>query len=209
MQDFVRGVVEFVSPLAQRLGGPGLALVALLDSSFLSLPEVNDVLIVLLVIQHPERWLYYAGMTTLGSVAGCFALYSVGRRGGEAFLRRRFQERRLQRGLALFRRWGVLAVIVPSILPPPTPFKIFVLLAGAAKVPRSTFLAAAAAGRGFRYGSEALLAYWYGEQATQFIRENLPAVSIVVAVLVLAAGVAYFVWRRRAGRAESAGQQAS
>jgi len=197
MSDLLNRIVAFIRPLAEQMGGPGLALVAFLDSSFLSLPEVNDVLIVLLVIRYPERWLYYAGMTILGSVAGCFALYLVGRAGGEAFLRRRFSARRIERGLGVFRRWGLLAVVVPSILPPPAPFKVFVLLAGAAGVRRSTFLVAVALGRGFRYGSEALLAYWYGEQATVFIRDNLPTVSLYVGVTVLVLGAAYLLWRRR------------
>ena len=143
-----------------------MALVAFLDSSFLSLPEVNDVLMVLMVVRNPDAWIYYAAMTTLGSVAGCFALFSVAQRGGEAFLRKRFSERHVERGLRFFQRYGLLAVIVPSILPPPTPFKIFVLLAGVANVRKSTFLLAVALGRGFRYGSEGLLAYLYGEEAT-------------------------------------------
>jgi len=201
MSELVNRIVAFIRPLAEQMGGPGLALVAFLDSSFLSLPEVNDVLIVLLVIRYPERWLYYAGMTILGSVAGCFALYLVGRAGGEAFLRRRFGARRIEQGLGVFRRWGLLAVVVPSILPPPAPFKVFVLLAGAAGVRRSTFLIAVAIGRGFRYGSEALLAYWYGEQATVFIRDNLPTVSLYVGITVLVLGAAYLLWRRRTATA--------
>lgn len=206
MSDLLTRIVDFIRPLAEQLGGPGLALVAFLDSSFLSLPEVNDVLIVLLVIRYPERWLYYAGMTIVGSVAGCFALYSVGRVGGEAFLRRRFSARRVEQAFGAFRRWGLLAVIVPSILPPPAPFKVFVLLAGAAGVRRSTFLIAVAAGRGFRYGSEALLAYWYGEQATVFIRDNLPRVSLYLGLGVLVLGVATVLWRRRRAAAAARNQ---
>jgi membrane protein YqaA with SNARE-associated domain len=200
MQRFIERLVEIVTPIAHQLGGPGLAIVAFLDSSFLSLPEVNDILIVLLVIQYPDRWLYYAGATTLGSVAGCYALYMVGRKGGEAFLRRRFHANRVERGMAIFRRFGMLAIIVPSLLPPPTPFKIFVLLAGAARVRPLTFLSAVAIGRGLRYGGEAWLAYVYGRQATELIRDNLPTVMAWVAVAVLAIGTAVIVWRRRQAR---------
>jgi membrane protein YqaA with SNARE-associated domain len=204
MQDFIKRLVDFVTPIAHQLGGPGLALVAFLDSSFLSLPEVNDILIVLLVIQYPDRWLYYAAATTVGSVAGCYALYMVGRKGGEAFLRRRFHERKVERGMAVFRRFGMLAIIVPSLLPPPTPFKIFVLLAGASQVRPLTFLAAATIGRGCRYGGEALLAYWYGRDAARMIQENLQTVMTWVAVAVLALAVGFYVWRRRARRADPA-----
>ena len=90
MHDLLQRFVDFLQPLALQLGGPGLAIIAFFDSSFLSLPEVSDVLIVVLTIQHPARWLYYAAMTTLGSVCGCYALYALARKGGEAALRRRF-----------------------------------------------------------------------------------------------------------------------
>jgi membrane protein YqaA with SNARE-associated domain len=196
--DFFTNLAETIRPIAEQLGGPGLALIAFLDSSFLSLPEVNDVLIVLLVIEHPSRWLYYAGMTTLGSMAGCFALYTVGRKGGEALLRRRFHERHVDRALATFRKYGLLTVIIPSILPPPTPFKIFVLMAGVAGVRSRTFLLAIAIGRGFRYGGEAFLAYRYGARATEFIRDNLPVLSVWAAAIVAVIGIAIILWRRRA-----------
>lgn len=196
LTEFLHRVAEALQHFAETLGGPGLAMVAFLDSSFLSLPEVNDVLMVLMVVRNPDGWLYYATMTTLGSIAGCFALFSMARRGGEAFLRRRFSERHVQRGLEWFKKYGLLAVVIPSILPPPTPFKIFVLLAGVANVRRTTFLIAVAIGRGFRYGSEGLLAYWYGEEATQFIKDNLGVVSIWLGVAVAVIGIAVVLWRR-------------
>ena len=116
---FLKQLVEWIKPVALSLGGPGLFLVAFLDSSFLSLPEVSDILIVVLTVQHPARWLYYGLLTTAGSVLGCFALYSLARKGGEAFLRRWFSESHVQRGLRIFQKYGLLAIIVPSLLPPP------------------------------------------------------------------------------------------
>jgi membrane protein YqaA with SNARE-associated domain len=190
-------LVQIVQPLAERLGAPGLALVAFFDSSFLSLPEVADALIVIMVIQRPAEWLYIAAMATVGSVAGCYALYLVGRAGGEAIVRKRFSERRVTRALALFERHGLLAIVVPAIMPPPMPFKIFVLLAGVARVRRRTFFTAAAIGRGFRYLGEAWLAYEYGDQATAFIHDNLPIVSLVAALVVAGMGTAMILWQRR------------
>jgi membrane protein YqaA with SNARE-associated domain len=193
----LRRIVEFVQPFAASLGGPGLLLVALLDSSFVPLPEVPDLMLVWFVVARPERWLYYAGMTTVGSILGCTVLYLVARRGGEAMLHRRFRASTVQRALGAIRRYGVLAVVVPAILPPPFPFKIFVLLAGVSGVPLRSFLAAIAFGRGFRYFAEALLAYRYGEQAIQYIAQNVGQLSVWVAAAVAVAGVAVIVWRRR------------
>src|SRR4029453_4265872 len=188
-------LVESVGAFAAGLCAPGLVLVPFLDSSFLSLPEVTDILIVVLVIKRPELWFSHALFATVGSVLGCYALYLVGRKGGEIVLGRRFKAHNVERGLELFRRYGLLAVVIPSILPPPMPFKIFVLLAGVAKVRPLTFMVAATIGRGFRYGGEALLAYWYGEQASQFIRHNLALVSVWLAVAIAVGGVIYVIWR--------------
>ena len=194
---FLRRLVEILEPLAEQLGGPGLTVVAFFDSSFLSLPEVSDALTVLLTARNPTFWWYYAAMTTLGSVCGCYALYALGRKGGEAFLRRRMRERHVEWGMALFRRHGMLAIIVPSLLPPPMPFKLFVLIAGIVDVKPLTFIGAVVVGRGFRYGVEAWLAYRYGAQAWTFIRENLPIVSIGVAGTLLVFGLLIMVWQRR------------
>src|SRR5204862_1963073 len=170
---------------------------AFLDSSFLSLPQVGDTLIVALTIQHPERWMLYGAATTVGSAAGCFVLYTIARKGGEAFLRRRFSEAQIERGLGLFRRHGLLAVIVPAMLPPPTPFKIFVLLAGLAGVRPVAFTFGIAIGRGFRFGGEGWLAYRYGPLATEYIKDNLATASLVVAGLVLLVGIVLIIARRR------------
>jgi membrane protein YqaA with SNARE-associated domain len=189
-------LVAWVQASAVALGGPGLFLIAFLDSSFLSFPEVVDLLIIWLVTAHKHRVLYYALMPTLGSVAGCFALYLVGRKGGEAFLRRRFSERHVDRALTVFRKYGVLAVAVPALLPPPVPFKPFVLAAGVAGVRPVDFLIAVSIGRGVRYFGEAFLALWYGERAAQFVRDNARPVSLALAMTVLVIGVGW-IWYRR------------
>ncbi len=199
----MKGFASWVEGFALAIGGPGLFVIAFLDSSFLSLPEINDVLIVWMVTRHKERMVYYALMTTLGSIAGCFVLYYIGRKGGEAFLRRRFHGRHVDRALYLYRKYGLLMVIIPALLPPPAPFKIFVLLAGVAAVRARTFALALAIGRGTRYFGEGLLALWYGEPAIDFIHRNGRTISIVLAALVLAGAVAYFVSRRR-GRPSAA-----
>jgi membrane protein YqaA with SNARE-associated domain len=192
---------SWVQDFAVTLGGPGMFLIAFLDSSFLSFPEVVDLLIIVSVTAHKERLVYYALLSTLGSIAGCFALYSVGRKGGEAFLRRRLSERHVDRALAVFQKYGLLAVVVPSLLPPPFPFKPFVLAAGVARVRPLDFLAAVAIGRGTRYFGEALLAYWYGERAIVFIRENARPVSLGLAATVLIGGAIWIWLHKRNSRA--------
>ena len=98
------GIIASIQEWASELGGVGLFIIALLDSSFLSFPQVNDLLIIVLSTKFPERMPYYAGMTTLGSLIGCFLLYGVARRGGEVFLRKRLKGRYVDRALKLYQK---------------------------------------------------------------------------------------------------------
>ncbi len=123
----MKQIVVWVESLTMAIGGPGLFFVAFLDSSFLSLPEINDILIIWMVTQHKERMVFYALMATFGSITGCFLLYYLGRKGGEAFLRKRFHERHIERGMRLFQRYGLLAVLVPAAVLALWPFLLRML----------------------------------------------------------------------------------
>ena len=191
------GIVSAIRDWATEFGGVGLFVLAALDSSFLSFPQVNDLLIIYLSTKSPALMPYYAGMTTAGSLFGCFLLYGFARRGGEVFLRKRFSGERVERGLALYQRHGLLAVVVPSLLPPPTPFKLFVLLAGAAKVSPWKFGAAIAIGRGIRYFGQGYLAVLYGEAAAELVREHGTAVGIGLAVGAAVIGAVYYFLKKR------------
>ena len=182
--------------LTGPLGGWGLLLIALADSSFLSLPEVNDILIVTLSIQSPHRMLYYCSMTTIGSILGCLLLYLAGRKGGEVLARKKFAPRQLEKIGGWYRRFGILAVIVPSILPPPTPFKIFVLSASVFKVSFPKFLLAIILGRGFRYFLEGYLAVRYGQQALFYMRHHYPTVAWVLLALLVSGFLIFLLLRR-------------
>jgi len=192
--------VEHLKLLAMTLstlGGPGLALLSFIDSSFLPLPEIPDFLLIGLVIQHPDRWPYYAAMATVGSLGGCYVLYAIARAGGHAVLSRYLHDRHIERGLAAFRRYGLLTVVVPSILPPPIPFKPFVLAAGVSDVSPATFVLAVIVGRGFRYGGEGVMAYWYGQAAMSYVLHNIARASLWFAGALAVVGVALLLWRRR------------
>lgn len=192
-----------IQTLALAFGAPGLFVVALLDSSFLSLPEIADLLVIWMVVQHKERLILYAFSATVGSLAGCLALYYVGLKGGDALVRKRFHSDTVDRTLAAFRRHGVMAVLIPSLLPPPAPFKIFVLLAGIAEIKAAQFTLAIAIGRGVRYFVEGLLAVWYGDRAIAFIHDNGTTVSLVAMGLLVAGLGAYIVW----GKARAASRR--
>jgi len=197
--------VDWIKGFALAWGGPGLFLIGYLDSSFLSFPEVNDLLIVWMVTQHPQRLVYYAFMATAGSVLGCLTLYYIARKGGQAFLKKRFHERHIDRGLQLFQKYGLLMVIVPALLPPPAPFKIFVLLAGVAAIPVWQFVTAIAIARGIRYGGEGLLAVMYGDRATAFLRDHAKEAGLWLAGVALVLGVIWvLVKQRRAGQTQDA-----
>jgi membrane protein YqaA with SNARE-associated domain len=192
----MKRLLDWVQGLALAMGGPGLFLIAFLDSSVLSFPEVVDLLIVWLTIQHPHRMVYYALLSTLGSVAGCVVLFLIARKGGEAFLRKRLHERHIERATSVVRKYGLLSVLVPSLLPPPAPFKIFVLAAGVAQVRTRDFVLAVGIGRGIRYFGEGLLALWYGERAAAFLRDNTRLVGVWLAAGALLLGLGWILWQR-------------
>jgi len=178
------------------LGGPGLFLVAFLDSSFLPLPGITDVLLVITVTRRPAAMPLYVAMTVAGSVAGCLALHYLGRKGGEALVRRKFAGEKIEHAMAALQRHGVMAVLVPCLLPPPAPFKIFILLAGVVGISAARLATAIAIGRGVRYLALGLLAVTYGERATAYMREHGTVVSLE-AVGVLAVGfAAYLLWSK-------------
>src|SRR4030095_719062 len=146
-------IVDRGRALALAWGAPGLFLVAFLDSSFLPLPGITDVLLIVLVTRHNALAPLYIVATIVGSVAGCLAMHYVGRKGGEALVRKRFAGPRVERAMATLQRHGVMAVLIPCLLPPPAPFRIFLLLAGAVGISAVRFATAIAIGRTIRYGT--------------------------------------------------------
>jgi membrane protein YqaA with SNARE-associated domain len=191
----MKRLLAWVQSVAMSIGGPGLFIIAFLDSSFLSFPQVVDLLIITMAIQQPYRMVYYASMATVGSVVGCLALYAVARRGGEAWMHSRFRGDRVAKARTLFQRHGVAAVLVMSLLPPPAPFKLFVLLAGVSAMPWRRFAVTVTIGRAGRYFGEGVLAIWYGRQVFEFLQKHGKVVAII-GLLLAAAGTAWFLRRR-------------
>jgi membrane protein YqaA with SNARE-associated domain len=189
------------------LGPFGFFVAAFLDSSFLSLPEINDMLVVTSSFARPGMAWLYVLITTLGSVAGSLALLEVGRRGGEARLERHFGKERVAAVRSHFERWGVLTLAVPALLPPPMPFKMFVLSAGVFGFPVKRFVVTLFLARGLRYSAWSALAILYGEEALQILKsldawfeERLGVLAIVVSCALLALLVVLNI--RRRGRPE-------
>lgn len=196
----MKQLVMWAQTFALALGGPGLFLVAVLDASLVSLPELIDVLVILMTIHNKSLVFYYAAMGTAGSVIGSLSLHYVGRKGGEALLRRRFSADRVNRTITQFRRWGMATILVPAMLPPPTPFKVLCLAAGATGMTTTTFAVATGVGRGVRYASEGLLAYYAGELALEYLDRHGATIGWWLLGLSVAGAFAYY-WRQQRQRA--------
>jgi membrane protein YqaA with SNARE-associated domain len=196
----MKDMLAWAQTWAIALGGPGLFLVALVDASFLTLPELVDVLVVVLTIKHKSLMLYYAAAGTAGSVLGSMSVYYLGRKGGEALLRRRFGGDQVDRTMARFRKWGFAAILVPAMLPPPTPFKLLCVAAGATGMTARSFALATAIGRGLRYAGLGLLAYYLGQPALEYLDRNGTVVGWwLLALSVVGLGIYY--WRHQRQRA--------
>ena len=194
----MKGFVNWLQKFALAAGGPGLLLIGFLDSSFLSFPMINDLLLIGMVTRHKSFLVFYALMATTGSVLGCLALYYVARKGGEALLLKRFKASHVEGGTRLLQKYGLLVVMVPALLPPPAPFKIFVLLAGVAAIPVWQFAAAIFIARFIRYGGEGLLAVYYGAAAGDFLKAHAKEAGLWLSGVALVAGLAWIAWQKRA-----------
>lgn len=187
---------EWLTKLVASMGGLGLFAVAFLDASVLSFPVINDLLVIHLSFRNPPAMPYYVAMATLGSLAGSILLYYLARKGGRAYFRKHSGGRGKR-----IRQWldrnAFLAVAIPSILPPPMPFKAFVIAAGVFQIRRRIFVSALLVGRGLRYAAEGFLAVRYGSDAVRFIGDHKLLFTAMMGALVLAS---YLVSRMILGK---------
>jgi membrane protein YqaA with SNARE-associated domain len=193
----MKRLAAWIEAYAVAWGGPGLFVIGYLDSSFLSFPEVNDLLVMGMAMRHHGLLIYYSLMATLGSLAGCLTLYYIAKAGGEAFVRKRFREHHVDRALVLAQKYGLLIVMVPALMPPPMPFKIFILIAGVAEIPVWQFTVAVFVARFIRYFGEGLLAVWYGDAAFAFLSANAGRIGLALSIVVLVIGAIVILLRRR------------
>ena len=185
LQVLGRRLGHFIVTVPIYIAGPAMILIGALDSSLLSLPEVNDYLVVARCYTHPRTVFFFPMFAAAGSVMGCWLLYTILQRGGIALLHRRFKVERVERVERAYARFGILALAVPALLPPPLPFKIFVATAGALQFPRRKFLLTILIARSIRYYTEGVLAVFYGERVLRFLKDNGLIIISVVAGLCL------------------------
>ena len=167
------------------LGGVGLLLVAFLDSSVLTFPVINDLLVIELSIRSPAKMPYYALMAMLGSLGGCVFLFFLARKGGEIAFRKHAGAR-AEHIRAWVQRNGFLAVFAVALMPPPVPLKPFVVAAGVFQEPLKSFVLALLLARSLRYFGEGFLAVRYGPDAIRYLAGHRVTVGLVALALVLA-----------------------
>jgi membrane protein YqaA with SNARE-associated domain len=181
------GWVQFKSWLKltlPALGGVGLFISAFIDSSFVPLPLVTDLILVELSSRHPVRMPYYAAMAALGSLGGCIWIYWLAREGGQAYYRKT-QGNAPGKIRKLMQSYPMASVFFPAIAPFPVPFKPFVIAQGVFQVPFVTFVIGTVAGRGLLFFFEGFLGARYGMAAKEFIMNQKWASIALAAGLVL------------------------
>ncbi|MGH9971670.1 MAG: YqaA family protein [Pyrinomonadaceae bacterium] len=193
-EKFIKSLTR-LSDYLVAFGPFGLFAVAVLDSSFVPLPSSADALMLLLTATHPRWMILYALVATAGSAVGCLILYCVSRRAGSRALAR-FSQSKQKRVKDLIDRYDVLSVLVASLLPPPFPFKLFVVTAGVFRFSLTRFLVAIVVGRGFRFLLEGYFAIRYGAQAKLFLARYYPWIGLGLAVVIVAVFLVRGVWKR-------------
>lgn len=192
----VQWLETFIIGVPMYVAGPSMLIIGALDSSLLSLPEINDYLVVMRVANDHKAVFYFPLFAAAGSVLGCLLLYTLLRRGGQAVLRKRFRADHIERVERAYARFGFLALAVPALLPPPMPFKVFVATAGTLEYPRWRFIVTIMIARSLRYYIEATLAIFYGRQVIDFIKKyGFPILAIVIGACIVGL-IAYLVKKR-------------
>ncbi|MBI4464279.1 MAG: DedA family protein, partial [Acidobacteria bacterium] len=169
------------------LGGWGLFAASFLDSSFLAMPGGVDVWLISLCAWNPSRMPRYVLATITGSVAGCSVLYFLLRKGEDRLLRGKRDSARLARARHWVEKYGPWSLVVAAVLPPPAPFKMFVIAGALLQIPFLSFVGSLLVGRSVRYFLEGYLAARYGREVWEWLSRSAPIVFVVAALLMVIA----------------------
>jgi membrane protein YqaA with SNARE-associated domain len=191
----ITGSLGKLSHWLLSFGPLGLLAIAFLDSVLIPIPGGVDAMLLLLAASRPSWMLIYVAAAMIGSTAGCVGLYKISERAGHRALNK-FSEKKQKRVKDLIDRYDLLSVLVASVLPPPFPFKLFVISAGVFRLNLLRFTIAVAVGRTFRYLLEGYLAARYGEHAKEILAHYYPAIGIGAAVLIIVFFIAKNLFRR-------------
>jgi membrane protein DedA with SNARE-associated domain len=196
----IHRAIELVTPghefmrWVRHLGGPGLIVLGLIDSSVIPIPGSMDALTIVLAARQHDLWPYYALMATIGSVIGGFVTYRIARRQGKGAMERKISRRQMNRVTKAFEKWGFGAVLIPAFLPPPSPMVPFLIAAGAMQYSRNKFLIALTIGRAIRFTILAALGAFYGRQIITLITSH--AKPILITFIAASAALSlYFLFR--------------
>jgi membrane protein YqaA with SNARE-associated domain len=184
---FLTGIMTWFKNLKATLigfGALGIFFIALLDAAFIPMPGGPDVVVISLSIYNPALMPLYVLAAVAGSTIGSLILYFIARKGGQAALRRFSPVKRAKVQKAID-EYDVWALLVAAVMPPPFPFKIFVLSAGAFRMKLWRFVLAMVLGRGFRFVLEGILAVRYGEQATEILKQNGAIIGLGIAAIIV------------------------
>jgi membrane protein YqaA with SNARE-associated domain len=188
------------------LGGPGLILLGLIDSSVIPIPGSMDAMTIVLSAHQRTWWPYYAVMATVGSVVGAYLTYRIARNRGEKALNDRLSKRNAKKVVRTFERWGFGAIAVPALLPPPMPMVPFVIAAGALQYSQRKFLVAMSLGRIVRYGIFAYLGAVYGRKIFAVVlAHGEVALYVTIGVCVVATAILLLLRFRRKREALAGG----
>jgi membrane protein YqaA with SNARE-associated domain len=188
---------EFVWAMLKPLGSWAVFAIAAIDSAFFGFPL--DPVVASYVYQDRPRFLLYAVMASAGSAAGCIILYLIGYKGGEVLLEKRIPRTKFNKIRSAFDRHEFWALMFPSMMPPPFPFKVFVLAASVFEMDFWHFLLAIFVGRLVRFLILSLLVLKFGPQIVALtsaaVAKHWP--ELALAVLVIGVLFAWFWCRAR------------
>ncbi len=203
MKALIAKWIHHVAAVLGPLGVWGVMGFAFIDAAMLGMPI--DAIVCGYAYARPSRLLLYSLGAAVGSALGSLVVYVIGYKGGEVMLKKRMGEARFNRITASFEKREFVLLTVISMLPPPTPFKLFVLAAGMAEMRPLRFLSAIVLGRFARFTIESILVVRYGPHIIALLAEVLRHhLSYVVAVLIAIAFIGWWIWRIRKAPAAKA-----